>query len=207
MRKIDRDWEAKFDSDKFDDYKEEWLERERLRQQNSTIGWIYIGIDTQRSGEIKVGKTSGELGTRASSTQNPHYTVFYAFKILHGRDVATIANIEASVFNMLEKEYERVKHWGSNKLSEWFKAKPGAIEPFTPETLKELIEDFLYKHHNSDMYCYFCLEREQGVINGWRNPLIQGNIPSYQATDLSNPPVCIECLMPGGCGDENCDCN
>ncbi|MES2018695.1 MAG: GIY-YIG nuclease family protein [Pseudomonadota bacterium] len=206
MQKVDRNWEAKFDADMFDDYKESWVEQERLRQQNSTICWIYIGIDTQRSGEIKVGKTTGELGTRASSTQNPYYTVFHAFKIKHQSTAATIASIEASVFDMLDKKYVRIKHWGSSKPSEWFKVKPGASEWLTPETLTDLIEIFLYELHSSHMYCYYCVTRGRGVIHGWRNPLIKGNVPSYQATDLSSPPVSIECLMPGGCGDENCHC-
>ncbi|WP_152594601.1 hypothetical protein [Massilia sp. BSC265] len=201
--KIDRNWQAKFDWNAYDDYKEAWVEHDRLRQSNSLIGWIYIGIDTRRPGEVKVGKTTGELGTRASSTQNPYYTLFHAFKVKEGLAPHIIGSIEESTFAMLDGQYDRVTHWGSNKKSEWFKARPGRLL-LSPEEMAEVVSEFLYQHYSSSMYCYYCPDRDIGVIHGWHNPLVRGNLPPYQALDHSNPPVAFECYLPGGCG---LDCN
>lgn len=181
------------------DYKSEWVESERLRQQNSTENWIYIGVDTQRTNMAKIGLTTGSLGTRASGSQNPFYTLFCAFKIKEGVDSKKVADIEDSVKNFLGQSYECIPHETSGRRSEWFVCPP--LE------MRERVHDFLYKNFSWEMHCYHCDIRDIGVIYSWENSrFFQGSSrPPYQASDLSSPPIDPNCFMPGGCG-EDCDC-
>ena len=39
----------------YNDYKMDFLERERLRQENSIRGWIYIGVDIRFNNMAKIG--------------------------------------------------------------------------------------------------------------------------------------------------------
>jgi len=196
---INKNWEDDFYEGDYDDYKSAHVERERLRQENSTVGWIYIGLDTRNRREAKVGLTSGALGTRASSTQNPHYALLCAFKVKDGVDSSIIKEIESAVHGMLEQRYARLKRVGTGRKTEWF-----VVNPFN---VRQLVHDFLYENYNKFMHCYHCHERDMGIIYSWKNDqLINGGsrIP-YQAADLSNPPIAFECSMPPGCGAD-CDC-
>jgi hypothetical protein len=181
------------------DHKSEWIENERLRQDNSTENWIYIGVDTQRNEMAKIGLTTGSLGTRASGTQNPFYTLLCAFKIKAGVDSKKVANIENSVKDFLSQSYQCIPHENSGRRSEWFYV--------TPSEMRECVHDFLYEKFSWEMNCYHCDIRDIGVINSWENSkLLQGTKrPRYQASDLSSPPTDPNCFMPGGCG-EDCDC-
>ncbi|WP_257284712.1 GIY-YIG nuclease family protein [Endozoicomonas sp. SESOKO1] len=181
------------------DYKMEWLENERLRQETSTENWIYIGVDTHRPGMAKIGLTTGSLGTRASGSQNPFYTLLYAFKIKEGVESKRVAIIEDTVKVFLSGLYQCIPHETTGRRSEWFYA--------NPFEMKERVHDFLYEKFSWDMYCYHCDIRDIGVIYSWENSkLLEGSTrPKYQAKDLSSPPVDPNCFMPGGC-DEDCDC-
>lgn len=197
---VDRKWEEKFDSDQFDDYKMAWVEKERLRQENSDAGWIYIGMDTRSRDRAKIGLTTGRLATRASSSHNPSYVPYYAFKVKEGVCSKQINKIEALAISMLETKYERVPHEGSGVASEWFMV--------SPDELKEEINEFLCERHMGSMLGYRCSDRDMDVIHSWGNDRILnggGNMP-YEASDRSNPPVAFECYMPGGCGAADCDC-
>lgn len=181
------------------DYKMDWVENERLRQDNSTINWIYIGVDTGREGIAKIGLTTGSLGTRSNGTQNPFYALLCAFKIKEGVNDDRVAIIEDSVKKILSASYRCIPHKISGRLSEWFCV--------TPIEMRQHVHDFLYENFSREMHCYHCNIRDIGVICGWENPeFLQGRSrPRYQANDLSSPPVDPNCYMPGGCG-ENCDC-
>lgn len=194
-----RKWEEEFDPDEYDDYKSAEVERERLRQENSTDCWIYIGLDIRHNDEAKIGLTSGKLGTRASSSQNPYYTLLCAFKVREGTSPAKLAEIENSVKKMLARNYDRIEHYGSQMKSEWFSV--------SPQEMREEVDFFLFENYGTYMDCYYCHDRGRGIINGWENTrLINGrrNL-RYGPRDLSNPPVSFECLTPPGCGDD-CDC-
>jgi len=182
-----------------DDYKTAWCERERLKQENSTDNWLYIGLDIQRNHMAKIGLTTGSLGTRASGSQNPFYALYCAFKIKEGVVSEKVTEIEKGVINFLSKFYSRIPHATSGRLSEWFDV--------TPSEMRELVHDFLYDNYNLYMHCYHCPERDIGVIYSWENKkLLEGaSRTQYQANDLSSPPVDSRCYMPGGCG-EDCDC-
>ncbi|WP_318482265.1 GIY-YIG nuclease family protein [Photobacterium leiognathi] len=181
------------------DYKTEWVEQERLRQENSTENWIYIGTDTQRPNMAKIGLTTGLLGTRASGSQNPFYTLYCAFKIKDGVDSKKVSEIEDSVKAFLSRLYECIPHETSGRRSEWFYV--------TPMEMRGLVHDFLYENFSWEMHCYHCNIRDVGVIYSWENAKLIGGFSRapYQAQDLSSPPVDPNCYMPGGCG-EDCDC-
>lgn len=85
----------------YNDYKMDFLERERLRQENSIRGWIYIGVDIRFNNMAKIGLTEGRLGTRASGSQNPFYALLCAFKIKEGVSRQKISEIESSVIFFL----------------------------------------------------------------------------------------------------------
>lgn len=196
-------WEDDFNWDDYNDYKSAYVERERLRQQNSTNGWIYIGIDTRYNNTAKIGLTTGELGTRASGSQNPFYALLCAFKIKEGVTPQKITEIESATIDFLSKNYKRISHVTSGRPSgrpsEWFYA--------TPAEMRELVHDYLYDNYSWEMYSYHCSERDIGVIYSWENTqLLAGTSRTpYRADDLSSPPVDPACFMPGGCGEE-CDC-
>ena len=183
----------------YNDYKMDFLERERLRQENSIRGWIYIGVDIRFNNMAKIGLTEGRLGTRASGSQNPFYALLCAFKIKEGVSRQKISEIESSVIFFFSLLYTRISHYTSGIPSEWF-----YIEPLQ---MKDSIHYFLYENYNMDMYCYHCYDRDMGVIHSWGNPklLTKSSRPEYQALDLSDPPVDANCYMPGGCG-EDCNC-
>lgn len=181
------------------DYKMEWLENERLRQEQSIVNWIYIGVDTRFSSMAKIGLTTGTLGTRASGSQNPFYSLFCAFKIKEGVEPNIVNNIEYSAIDFLSQTYQRIRHVTTGRHSEWFYA--------DPQEMRVLVHDFLYDRFKFHMHCYHCDERDIGVIQSWENrQLIYGSARNpYQANDLSFPPVDPACYMPGGCGAD-CDC-
>ncbi|MEK6385778.1 MAG: GIY-YIG nuclease family protein [Paraburkholderia tropica] len=196
---INKNWEDYFDYNDYDDYKAAEVERERLRQENSTDCWIYIGLDIRHNDQAKIGLTSGSLGTRASSSQNPYYTLLCAFKVKEGTNLIKLIEIESAVKEMLGSRYEIVRHYGSGMNSEWF-----CVNPYE---MREVVHLFLYEQYGWYMNAYYCSDRDMGVINGWENTrLITGGKNSrYNARDLSDPPVSFECLTPPGCGAD-CDC-
>lgn len=181
------------------DYKADWVERERVRQETSRLGWIYVGVCDRFPGMAKVGLTTGCLGTRASSAQNPFYTLLCAFKVKEGTPPDVFRKIEADTKRMLESMYRRECHVGSGLLSEWFYA--------DPNELRSVVNNFLYENFSWHIHAYYCSERDIGVINSWENERFLYGRPTsaYVARDLSNPPIAFECLMPPGCG-EDCDC-
>lgn len=96
-------WEDEFNEYDFDDYKEIYVERERLRQENSVEWWIYIGVDVERHHLSKIGLTSGMLGTRATGTQNPFYSLYFAFKVKHGIGEARLKKLRMQLSLSLKK--------------------------------------------------------------------------------------------------------
>ena len=196
---MNHNWEDDFDFSDYDDYKTAWCEHERLRQEKSINGWIYIGIDTRHKDMAKIGLTTGQLGTRASGSQNPFYSLLCAFKIKEGVAAKRVSEIEASTIQFLSQRYERINHTTTNRPSEWFYA--------NPDEIRMVVHDFLYEHYSWEMHSYYCTVREVGVIYSWKNnKLLFGESRNpYQANDLSSPPVDSACYMPGGCGSD-CDC-
>lgn len=196
---MNRNLEDNFDFNDHDDYKMAWCEQERLRQENSINGWIYVGLDTRYDNMAKIGLTTGQLGTRASGSQNPFYALLCAFKIREGVAAVKVSEIEVNIINHLSQYYVRISHVTSGRLSEWFYANP--LE------MRQVVHDFLYEKYSWEMYSYHCSERDVGVIYSWENKQFLSGVPRnpYQANDLSSPPVDSACYMPGGCGAD-CDC-
>lgn len=191
-------WENDFSWNDQGDYKTAWCERERLRQENSTNGWIYVGLDTRYNNMAKIGLTTGQLGTRASGSQNPFYVLLCAFKIKEGIRPEKVEKIERAVIDVLSQSYQRICHQTSGRFSEWFYV--------NPLDMRVAVHDFLFDKYGGEMHGYYCSERELGVIYSWENKqfLHGASRNPYQANDLSSPPVDPACYMPGGCG---ADCN
>lgn len=196
---MSRNWEDNFDANSYDDYKMASCEYERLRQENSIDGWIYIGLDTRYNNMAKIGLTAGKLGTRASGSQNPFYALLCAFKIKEGIAAVKIKEIEDGIIKFLSQYYKRINHITTGRPSEWF-----YVEPFE---MRQIVHDFLYNNYSWEIYGYHCHERDMGVIYSWENDqFLSGRTRNpYQANDLSSPPVDAACYMPGGCGAV-CDC-
>ena len=195
-----RGWPEQHYDDVQDDFKSSQNELERLRQANSVTSWIYIGVDTQRPEEAKIGLTNNQLGTRASSPQNPYYTLYCAFKVKDGTSPQKLKEIESAIKKMLTANYIQIHHYGSGELSEIFKV--------SPKEMRDVVNNFLLENFRYSMLSYHCHERDIGVIEGWENKrYIHGgvNLP-YQPNDLSNPPIWPECLTPPGCGEPGCKC-
>lgn len=197
---VNKNWEEEHDEDDYDDFKSSQNALEQKRQENSVRSWIYVGVDTRDPNEAKIGLTGGQLGTRASSPQNPRYTLYRAFKVKDGTTREKLKEIETDIKMMLTENYAPIPHYGSGELSEVFKV--------SPQEMAEVVNDHLLDKFRFDMLCYQCDQRDIGIIEGWENDkYIRGgvNLP-YQPRDLSNPPVAIECLTPPGCGDPSCKC-
>lgn len=182
------------------DYKSEWLEQEGQRQAESVTSWIYVGVDTRHPDEAKIGLTGGQLGTRASSPQNPYYTLFRAFKVKDGTSREKLKEIETAIKEMLSANYEPVAHYGSGSFSEVYKV--------SPQEMTEVVNNYLLKRFGSYILWYYCDQRDIGVIEGWENDkyIRDGVNLSYKPRDLSSPPISLECLTPPGCGDPDCKC-
>lgn len=195
---MNQNWEDDFDFNDYDDHKMAWCEYDRLKQKNSINGWIYIGLDTRYNNMAKIGLTTGQLGTRASGSQNPFYALLCAFKIKEGIAAEKISAIEASTISHLSQVYNRINHITTGRPSEWFYA--------NPFEMRQIAHDFLCEKYGWEMYGYHCSERGIGVIYSWENKQFLSGAPRnpYQANDLSAPPVDSACYMPGGCG---ADCN
>ena len=96
------------------DYKHEYIHRENLKQQMSTVGWIYIGIDIRQDNIAKIGLTTKSLATRAGCSQNPFYTLLCGFKIKHGVEPQKVHQIEAAVIEFLDGINQRISHYNTN---------------------------------------------------------------------------------------------
>ena len=114
---------------------------------------------TNEKGIAKVVLTTGKLGTRASSSQNPYYTLLCAFKVKDGVTSNKIHEIESATIKMLENEYSRIDHKSSDRPSEWFKA--------DPSEMRGLVDDFLGRHYSPYMHCYH--DSHEVVISTWVN--------------------------------------
>ena len=213
----------------YDDYKMDWVEKQNRLQGESVEGWIYIGVSTNHPYIAKIGLTAGKLGTRASSSQNPFYTLLCAFKIKVGISQQIIYQIESTIISELSKHYQRLEHISSSRLSEWFAGNPNEI--------RENVNHILCDRFLNEMYGFHCDIRNEFIIYSWENKWLCGQNSNntlgindwlqyspfddepylkepfqiyrkrvnYLASD-PNPPRNPDCFMQGGCGDPECGC-
>ena len=179
------------------EYEIQQIEARYRRESDSDQNWIYIGIDTQRSGMFKIGLTTRELDTRHSSSQNPFYTLLAAFKVRVDIDEKKVKEIEQSLIREIARSCQLINHY-SGKSSEWFYG--------NPLDMKDFVNDFLYQNYSYEMNCYYCNIRERGIVLGWENERYLYNKPKnlYQMTDTTTQPENPDCYNYGGCGDESC---
>lgn len=93
----------------------------------STDKWLYIGADVKNNEFAKIGLTMGDLTTRSSSSGNPNYYIFCAFKCKHNITKAQLEKIERdtleyldSVFTNPDGSTKRELHAESGRISECF---------------------------------------------------------------------------------------
>ena len=194
----DKNWEDNFNEYDYDDHKAAWVAKQELRQSNSIEWWIYIGIDINRENMAKIGLTSGTLSTRATSTQNPFYTIYCAFKVKEGTNEVQLKQIETAIINRLWKDFTREKHITTGRWTEWFYV--------SPQLMRVIVHEFLCENFSQFMNCYWCPDRGC-VINGWQNTeRLHGRLNApFHVSDISDQPVDFACLTPPGCGAD-CDC-
>jgi hypothetical protein len=113
--------------DPFADYKMEFNHNEAKANFESTKKWLYLGANARDSGFAKVGMTKGDLTTRSSSSENPGYYLFCAFKCKSDIEIPTLKAIETRALKHLEGAFtyvngstKRASHHESGKLSECF---------------------------------------------------------------------------------------
>jgi len=188
---INKNWEEEFELKSFDDYKIQFAEWDRLRQQNSDENWIYIGGDSEKPTTAKIGLTSRSLASRATGTQNPDYLLHIAFKVKEGVSAKRLAEIERFLIKQLSSQYQRIMHKHTGYPSEWFCC--------SPEEMQACVEFILEQNFTYEMYCHHCPIRGYVVFQHWK----QGD-PRYVAGDPEQP-VDPDCYQQGGCGAD-CDC-
>jgi hypothetical protein len=157
--------EYNLELDPFADYKVEFIHNESKADFESTRKWLYLGGNARDSGFAKVGITKGDLTTRSSSSENPSYYLFCAFKCRDNIEISKLKAIETSALKHLEGVFiyddgstKRALHHESEQISECF---------YDVDFLDFFVElhYFLYKN-----YCnYFLLsgfENEAGNDEG-----------------------------------------
>lgn len=125
MKRIARKYELELDP--FACYKMESVYNESKENFESTKKWLYLGASARDSEFVKVGITMGDLTTRSSSSENPGYYLFCAFKCRSNISRSQLEEIEKSALSYLEKVFaypdgltKRAFHHDSRRSSECF---------------------------------------------------------------------------------------
>lgn len=100
MKRIRRDYGIQLDPNAC--YKMEAVHERSERDFESVTGWLYLGADIVDKTFAKVGYTLGDLTARSSSSSNPNYYIFCAFKCVHDITKARIREIEQAALNYLD---------------------------------------------------------------------------------------------------------
>ncbi len=145
--------------DPFADYKMEWCHDQTIRNFESVKGWIYIGLDNCVPNRAKVGLTMDDLGSRSSCSGNPDYFLFCAFKCKHDITSSQLTMIEADLLTRLDLYYTRIRHFDSQRLSEWY----GGIDTLV---FLQSVHNILYTYHHN----YFLVSQFENEAEG-----IEGN--------------------------------
>lgn len=125
MKRIKTEYGLKLDP--FACYKMEFLHDQAKENFESTKKWIYLGASATDIGFAKVGMTMGNLTTRSSSSENPRYFLFCAFKCIDNITKTQLKAIETDALSYLESNFiredglsKRATHHESARLSECF---------------------------------------------------------------------------------------
>ncbi|WP_421184321.1 hypothetical protein [Aeromonas hydrophila] len=146
-------------------YKMEALHNRSKENFESINGWLYLGADIENSNFAKVGLTMDDLTSRSSSSANPNYYIFCAFKCRSNISKGELANIEKGALQYLDKVFinhagltKRASHAESGKMSECF------YDIDFMCFLKEL-HYYLYSNHRNN-FIVGCFEDNAGFIEG-----------------------------------------
>lgn len=146
-------------------YKMEYIHNKAKENFESIEKWLYLGADIRDRGFAKVGLTMGDLTTRSSSSANPNYYLFCAFKCQSDISRAKLESIEKGALKYLDDIY--TKHDGSSKRA--VHAESGRLsECFYDIDFMTLFNDlhyYLYQNHCNDfILCGF--ESNSGFCEG-----------------------------------------
>lgn len=163
MKRTKRNYEL--EPDPFACYKMEYIHNQSKLNFESTTKWLYLGANTRDSQFAKVGITMGDLTGRSSSSENPGYYLFCAFKCRDNISRFELEHIEKSALNYLEELFtysdgstKRASHRESERISECF------YDVVFLDFFGEL-HYYLYENHSS----YFIrsgFENDAGVDEG-----------------------------------------
>lgn len=113
--------------DPFACYKMEYIHDKAKANYESTDKWLYLGADAGNQTFAKVGITMGDLTSRSSSSANPRYHLFCAFKCDNDITMPVLEGIEKNVLSYLESIFlkpdgstMREAHCESGRISECF---------------------------------------------------------------------------------------
>lgn len=100
-----------------------------------------------------------DLGSRSSCSGNPDYFLFCAFKCKHDITISQLTMIEADLLTRLDLYYTRIRHFDSQRLSEWY----GGIDTLV---FLQSVHNILYTYHHN----YFLVSQFENEVEG-----IEGN--------------------------------
>lgn len=171
-------------------YKMESIHNQSKENFESVVNWLYLGADLYDNGYAKIGLTMGDLRTRSSSSANPNFYIFCAFKCKSNITKPEINEIEKNALKYLERLFiydngstKRASHADSGRMSECF-YHIDFIEVFTE------FHNYLYDHYanyfnragfesNPDVYegeylfCQFTDRISQDETNRYIRMLLQ----------------------------------
>lgn len=125
MKREKKNYELELDP--FACYKMEYIHEKAKANYESTNKWLYLGADARDQTFAKVGITMGDLTSRSSSSANPRYHLFCAFKCDNDITTPKLKCIEKDVLSHLDGIFikpngstMREVHCESGRISECF---------------------------------------------------------------------------------------
>jgi len=146
----------------------------------SPYKWVYVGADARSPGDAKVGITMDDLRSRSYSTGNPGYYLLCAFQCDQRITQQQLEDIERSAMNYLDRVFvddngitKRVRHWESQRLSEWYYG-------INFEEFFVRVHDFLYDNYSTyflvDAYTNELGEMDGQALSWFFNPQLEPGV-------------------------------
>lgn len=146
-------------------YKTEHIHNKSKENFESTEKWLYLGADLKNNSFAKIGLTMADLTTRSSSSGNPNYYIFCAFKCENNITKLQLENIERSALKYLDSVFtnpdgstKRALHAESGRISECF-YDINFIRFFN------IFHCYLYENHRTN-FILVGFENDAGIIEG-----------------------------------------
>ncbi|MCF6459222.1 hypothetical protein [Pseudoalteromonas sp. MMG024] len=146
------------------------------------MGWIYIGADNKDHNWSKLGKTTGELTTRHTSSQRPSYYIFMAFEVIRG----DVHRIESELIGYLDSLHgiERERHVSTGSKSECFLIGPYQMADIVKSFLLDKFPSSFYFNNLTQDISYFESQLANNDSNLMGNQNITKPLVSNNQSDL-----------------------